>query len=220
MRAGKPPNLTVSAVFIDALGTLVELEPPWVHLADQLGVPSDDRMIRAVRSEMAYYRENSHLGADATSLRALRERCAELLSAELGQPVDVETMMAAIRFRPYADALPALAGLRRRGLRLVCVSNWDCSLPQVLERCGLAGELDGVVTSAGAGARKPDGRIFTPALELAGCEPGQALHVGDSPEDVAAATAAGIAVLLLDREGGGDIASLSELVARIDTMRG
>jgi FMN phosphatase YigB (HAD superfamily) len=36
--------------------------------------------------------------------------------------------------------------------------------------------------------------------------------VGDTPEeDVAGAAAAGIRALLLDREGGGDIASLAEI---------
>ena len=96
--------------------------------------------------------------------------------------------MAAIRFVAYPDAAPALAALRGRGLRLVCVSNWDVSLPEVLERSGLGGAFDGVVTSAGSGARKPDPAIFEPALEIAGCERERALHVGDTPaEDLAAA---------------------------------
>ncbi len=75
-------------------------------------------------------------------------RCAALLSRELGREVDVETMMAAIRFRAYPDAAPALAALRERGLTLVCVSNWDYALPRGARRCGLADSLDGVVTSA------------------------------------------------------------------------
>ena len=62
-----------------------------------------------------------------------------------------QTMMDAIRVprlrrraaRPRRDSA-------RRGLRLVCVSNWDISLPEVLERCGLGDAFDGVVTSAEA----------------------------------------------------------------------
>jgi len=120
--------------------------------------------------------------------------------------------MASIRFRAYPDVAPTLAALRRRGLALVCVSNWDFSLPQVLERCGLGGALDGVVTSAGSGVRKPDPAIFAPALALAGCGPAEALHVGDSPnEDLAGAEAAGIRGLLIDRNGTGEIASLNEI---------
>src|SRR5215210_4414176 len=118
-----------------------------------------------MRAEMSYYRDHSHEGRDAASLADLRRRCASLLSEELGREVVVETMMAAIRFRPFPDAAPALAELRELGLRLVCVSNWDVSLPHVLARCGLAEALDGVVTSAEVGVRKPDPAIFAPALE-------------------------------------------------------
>jgi putative hydrolase of the HAD superfamily len=108
--------------------------------------------------------------------------------------------------------MPALTALRRRGLRLICVSNWDFTLPEVLERCGLAPALDGVVTSAGSGARKPDPAIFAAALALAGCSPAEALHVGDTPgEDIDGARAAGVRSLLIDRDGGGQIASLAEI---------
>ena len=200
-------------MFLDALGTLVELEPPWAHLAGALDMdPGDERLIAAVRVEMGYYRDHAHEGVDAASLGRLRDRCAVLLSRELGRRVEVETMMDAIRFRAFDDATPALAALRGRGLRLVCVSNWDVSLDEVLERCGLAGALDGVVSSAGAGARKPDPAIFSAALELAGCAAEETLHVGDTEaEDVAGARAAGIRSLLLDREGTGELASLIEI---------
>jgi putative hydrolase of the HAD superfamily len=210
------PNAT-RAVLLDALGTLVELEPPWTHLAEALGIPADERLVAAVRAEMSYYRAHSHEGRDAASLADLRRRCAALLSRELGRDIPVETMMAAIRFRPFFDAVPALADLRDRGLRLVCVSNWDVSLPDVLARCGLAAALDGVVTSAEAGARKPDPTIFEPALQLARCAAAQALYVGDTPsEDLAGARAAGIRAILIDREGGGDIESLESIRHHLD----
>ena len=220
MNGLKPPGRHTQAVFLDALGTLVDLEPPWVHLAATLDREVDERLVRAVRVEMAYYKDHSHEGRDAESLAALRERCAELLSAELGQAVDAETMMRSIRFRAFPDALPALEELSGLGLHLVCVSNWDCSLPQVLARCGLEGPIDDVVTSAGAGARKPDPALFEVALERCGCQAADALHVGDTvEEDVDGATAAGVPVLLLDREGDGDITSLAEIAPRLDTMR-
>ena len=201
------------AVFLDALGTMVELEPPWVGLRRALGdgIP-EDRLVAAVRAEMAYYKEHSHEGRDAESLAGLRRRSAELLSRELGAEVDVQTLVDSIRFDVYPDARPALESLRGQGLRLVCVSNWDCSLGVVLDSCGLGELLDGAVSSAEAGSHKPDPAIFTRALELAGCDAGEAVHVGDSPaEDVEGARAAGIRPLLLEREGGGDIASLEEV---------
>lgn len=201
-------------VLLDALGTLVRLEPPWDHLD---GEPSEP-LERAFRAEMSYYREHSDEGRDPDSLAALRRRCAAILSAELGREVAVEEMMAAIRFRAYPDAAPALAELRALGVRLVCVSNWDYSLPDVLARVGLGDELDGVVTSAAVGARKPDPRLFEAALEVAGCAADEALHVGDTPtEDVEGAKAAGIRALLIDRDGGGDIESLRAIRHHLDS---
>jgi putative hydrolase of the HAD superfamily len=205
----------MQAVLLDALGTLVELEPPWVRLAAALDV-EPQRTRQAFEKEMAYYRGHSSEGTDSASLADLRERCAALLSRELGRGVSVDEMMAAIRFRAFDDAAPALADLRERGLRLVVVSNWDYALPEVLERVGLLDLLDGVVTSAGVGAAKPDPAIFRAALEMAGCGAPEALHVGDSSEeDVAGASAAGIRALLLDRSGNGDISSLAELAASL-----
>jgi putative hydrolase of the HAD superfamily len=204
----------VRAVFLDALGTLVELEPPWISLRDRVPAEvSDERLEGALRAEMAYYRDHAHEGRDESSLADLRERCAALVSDQLGTEITADELVDAIRFDAYPDVVPALRELRDRGQRLVAVSNWDCSLPRVLERCGLGDLLDGAVSSAIAGACKPDPAIFAPALELAGCGPDQALHVGDTPEeDVAGARAAGIRPLLIDREGAdGDIASLKEI---------
>jgi putative hydrolase of the HAD superfamily len=204
----------VRAVFLDALGTLVELEPPWLSLRDRVPEDvSDKRLEQALRAEMAYYRDHAHEGRDEASLADLRERCATIVSEKLGVEVTVEQLVDAIRFDAYPDAAPALTDLREDGRRLIVVSNWDCSLPRVLERCGLGEQLDGAVSSAVAGHRKPDPAIFDAALELAGCEPEEALHVGDTAEeDVEGARAAGIQPLLLDRSGdGGDIASLSEI---------
>jgi putative hydrolase of the HAD superfamily len=203
----------IRAVFLDALGTMIELEPPWVHLADELRIPLTGRVERAVRAEMSYYRAHSQEGRDPASLDDLRRRCAEVLSTELGREVAVDAMMASIRFRAYPDVAPALRALRESGRRLLCVSNWDVSLRAVLDRCGLAAALDDIVTSAEVGARKPDPAIFRVALDRARCEPQEAVHVGDTPgEDVAGAKAAGIPALLLDRDGGGDLASLAELL--------
>ena len=202
------------AVFLDALGTLVELEPPWVGLRTALGdaIP-EPQLVSGVRAEMAYYKAHSHEGRDPESLADLRRRSAEVLSRELGTEVSVETLVDSIRFAPYPDAVPALTQLRSRELKLICVSNWDCSLGEVLERCGLAGMLDGAISSAEAGARKPDPAIFDPALELAGCGADEALHVGDTvEEDRKGAAAAGIRVLIVDREGGdGEISSLAQI---------
>jgi putative hydrolase of the HAD superfamily len=203
------------AVFLDALGTLLDLEPPWVSLRSI--VPeriSDEQLRAAVRAEMAYYREHAHEGRDTESLADLRDRCAELISGELGAPITAQELVDSVRFHPFPDTEPALAELSGRGLKLVVVSNWDISLAPVLENCGVAPHLDGAVSSAEAGSRKPDPAIFARALEIGGCGPAEALHVGDTAEeDCDGARAAGIRALLIDRDGGGgDISSLTQIV--------
>lgn len=203
----------IQALFLDALGTVVRLDPPWEHLRAALGGRvSRDEARAAFQRQMAFYRDHSHEGRDEASLAELRERSAQLLSENLGVEVGAEELMDAIRFEAYPDAAPALESARARGIRIVAVSNWDCSLRDVLDRTALLPLFDEVVTSAEAGARKPDPAIFEIALTAAACTPERALHVGDTPEeDVAGARAAGVRPLLIDRGGGGDISSLIEL---------
>ena len=161
----------------------------------------------AFRAEIAYYLEHHVEGRDPDSLDDLRDRCAAVLRDALAVPevshaVAREALLASIRFEAYPDAAPALRDLRRRGLRVVVCSNWDCSLPAVLREADLIDLLDGVATSADAGASKPDPRIFAAGLELARSSPEHAIYVGDSPaNDVAGAAAAGLRAVLLRRPG-------------------
>ena len=213
-----------AAVLLDALDTLVALEPPAPRLAAALDVPLADAE-RAIRAEIAYYRAHLHEGSDAEGLARVRARCAALVARELALDAPPEAVLAAlldaIRFVPFPDAAPALRALRAAGVRLVVVSNWDVSLHEVLAATGLGELVDGALSSAEVGEAKPGGAIFARALALAGVEPGAACHVGDSLEaDVDGARRAGIEPILIDREGRvGDgevegvrrIASLAEL---------
>jgi putative hydrolase of the HAD superfamily len=201
----------VAALLLDSFGTLVAMEPPAPLLRAELaarGVSVDAaRAEAAFRAEIAYYLEHHVEGRDAESLDALRDRCAGVLRDALGEPAlglaDMRTaMLASIRFSAFGDAAPALRGLRERGLRVVVASNWDCSLGDVLRDAGLRDLVDGVVTSAEAGAAKPDARLFHAGLALAGCGPEEAVYVGDSPaNDVGGAVAAGLRGVLLHRPG-------------------
>jgi putative hydrolase of the HAD superfamily len=202
----------VKAVLLDVLGTLVELEPPGAALREEVerrtGVDvGEERATAAFAAEIGYYLAHHLEGRDMEGVERLRDRCAEeirrtLAIDSLDHATAREAMLAALRFRAFDDAAPVLRELKARGLRLVAASNWDASLPEGLERTGLAPYLDGAVSSAVAGAPKPDPAVFRRALEIAGCTPAEAFHVGDSPDgDVAGARAAGVPVALLDRHG-------------------
>jgi putative hydrolase of the HAD superfamily len=201
----------VKAVLLDALGTLVELQPPAPRLQRVLGQSgfevSEEQAAAGFAAEIAYYLDHHLEGSDHERLERLRDRCAEELRRALDIPdLDHATarsaMRAALEFRPYPDALPALGELRALGLTLVVASNWDCSLPDWLEPAGITELVDGVVTSAEVGAPKPNPRVFERALAIAGVEPAGALHVGDKVDnDVEGAAAAGVRAILVQREG-------------------
>ncbi|HEX6715226.1 MAG TPA: HAD-IA family hydrolase [Thermoleophilaceae bacterium] len=205
----------VKAVLLDGMGTLLRLVPPAPALASALGVdrPTAER---AFRAEVDYYLAHQLEGSDQAGLADLRTRSAAAMAEAAGVPEEgaLDALLASLRFEAFDDVEPALTELRERGLRLVVVSNWDWSLSDVLGGLGLLPLLDAVVTSAEVGAAKPDAVIFEAGLAAAGCSAAEAVHVGDSPEnDVEGARAAGIRPLLLAREGGGELRSLSELPA-------
>ena len=221
-----------AAILLDALGTLVALEPPAprlrAELAERFGLEvSEAEAAGAIAAEIAYYRAHLDEGRDATGLESLRRRCAEVLRSALpgdGARLEVdplvEALLAALHFTAFDDVRPALEAARARGQRLVVVSNWDVSLVGVLRGLELEALFDGIVTSAGAGVRKPSPAIFEQALTLAGVSAAEALHVGDThDEDVAGARAAGIEPVLIRRGDGPpvpgvrNISSLAELAA-------
>ena len=150
-------------------------------------------MCHAFAAEVAYYREHAHEGSDAGSLAALRLECVRVFLGALPSELDpqefVDTFIGSIRFEPLPGTLAAVRALRRRGLALAVVSNWDIGLGEQLAKGGL-GELP-AVSSAEAGAPKPAPAVFLLAAERLGVRPERTLHVGDSVVDEQGALAAG-----------------------------
>ena len=215
-------------MLLDAFGTLVAMEPPAPRLRAEIARRAGldvgaEAAEAAFRAEIAFYVEHHLEGRDAGSLERLRDRCAAIVAGSLDVPglepgTVREAMLAAIRFEAQPDAFGALRALRSCGVRLVVASNWDCSLGDVLARAGLLALVDGVVSSALAGAAKPDRAVFETALALAGTSAEEAVHVGDSPDhDIAGARAAGLRAILLDRRGVATAADVP-VVQRLDEL--
>ncbi len=91
--------------------------------------------------------------------------------------------MAAIVFRLADGAVDALEALRSAGLALACVANWDMSLQGAARAARRRPSFEVVVSSAEAGAEKPDPAIFERALGELGVAATRALHVGDEEVD-------------------------------------
>ncbi|KPD28666.1 hydrolase [Thermus scotoductus] len=124
------------------------------------------------------------------------EEHAEALSREL-----VENWRNP-RFWPVVPGAEAtLQALKERGYALAVVSNWDATLPEILEVVGLRPYFQHLSVSALSGVAKPDPRLFQEALDALGVPPEEAVHVGDSEADLVGAKEAGVRPLLFDPLG-------------------
>jgi HAD superfamily hydrolase (TIGR01509 family) len=184
----------IDAVTIDAYGTLLALRDPVASLAHLLPGHNRDAIARAFEAEAEHYVVHSLHGRDADSLARLYAECAGVFNGTLGSSLTPEEYVAALdaEYALLPGVEEALARLRALGLELAVVGNWDCRLPEHLERLGLVGRFTAIVSSAAEGAAKPDPRPFQAALGQLGVSPERALHVGDSPADEEGARAAGM----------------------------
>ncbi|PWU46121.1 haloacid dehalogenase [Micromonospora globispora] len=100
--------------------------------------------------------------------------------------------------RPFPDALPALAALRRRHL-LGFATNGNSRA----ERCGLAGEFAFELYAHENGLpKKPAPEFYAAVVAAAGVPPERIVYVGDSPEhDVVGPQRAGLRAVWLNRPG-------------------
>ena len=187
-------------------------------------------MADALAREIAHYRAHHLEGHDRRSLEGLRARCTEVLRAGLGPLPRTapaaelqEALLASLRFA----RLPRCRAARWRacastGVRLVVVSNWDCSLPGVLERAGLGELVDATVTSGELrrGQARPGGVRASAGGGGSGARATRCTWVTRCSEDVEGARAAGIEAVLVVRArcapapaGVRAVRSLAELAA-------
>jgi FMN phosphatase YigB (HAD superfamily) len=176
------------AVTLDAYGTLVELADPVGALAEILPGFGRADIDRAFREEAAYYAAHAHEGRDRATLAKLRADCTDVFNRALGSRLSPEEFTGALRFVFLPGALEATVALRRRGLALAVVSNWDIELREHLSPLDVL-----VVTSADAGVAKPDPAPLQLAIGQLGVEPERTLHIGDGEADRESAAAAGTA---------------------------
>jgi HAD superfamily hydrolase (TIGR01509 family) len=119
------------------------------------------------------------------------------------EPDLVEALYATMprQWVAYTDAEPVLRELKRRGIRVVVLSNIGFDIADHLAEV-LPGLIDGVVLSYQVGVVKPDPKIFQYALDALGVPASEALMVGDSWRADAGAAEVGIRTLVLPRTTG------------------
>jgi putative hydrolase of the HAD superfamily len=105
--------------------------------------------------------------------------------------------------RPYPDVLPLLHHLISRRVSLGVLTNGAPPMQRAkLHATGLAPFFHQVLVGGEFVRGKPDPAIFLAALERAGCQPDEAVHIGDSLfHDVGGAGNVGIHTVWLNRRG-------------------
>lgn len=190
-------SMPCNAVLIDLDGTLVDSAPDIVEAAN--------RMLAELGSPPLPF--DTVAGFIGRGVPNLVRRVLE--TAQLAPPrvdaIDAEALF----HRHYADTngrlgsvFPGveagLAALRRNGYRLACVTNKPRALAApLLALTGLAAYLEVLVAGDSIAQMKPDPEPLRHACRLLDVDPAQGVLVGDSPVDVAAARAAGMAVFLV-----------------------
>jgi putative hydrolase of the HAD superfamily len=209
----------IKAISFDWFNTLVNFDPPretlYTQAFRQFGIelfPKD--VIRGILAgDRHYFEENAKSPVDKRS----PEEQAKVYSyypkailAEAGIEATPELplkvlVMVKEQFKGcvlvlFDDVLSTLETLKQRKLILGLLTNATKDTLSVHRELGLEPYLDFVVTSEEAGADKPKPHIFLMALDRAGVNAGEAVHIGDQYEiDVAGARGVGITPILIDR---------------------
>lgn len=181
------------ALLLDLYDTIAELDLVVVssRLCDGLGVEVEPLFAGIVATAAA--RSTGAYGSYAGDLGAIATACGRSLgSARLSELAREMTQLSEQTVRLYEEVLPALQGLRGRGVKLAVVSNCDHVTREVVGALGLSALVDAIVLSCDVMLRKPDARIFLHALERLEVSASQAVFVDDQASYLDAAAALGM----------------------------
>lgn len=186
--------MSLSLVIFDLDGTLIDSAADLAHAVNgmleshgclPLGLEDvramiGDGMAKLVERALAA----SGLDVDADTAQRM------VLSRYAAEPVRSTTL--------YPGTRAALERLRDAALRLAVCTNKPVQLAEtILERLDLAGFFSRVVGGDSLPFRKPDPRVLQAVLREFSAAPREALMVGDSEVDAAAAADAGVPLILM-----------------------
>lgn len=182
------------AALIDLFDTLVWGEWPVLRSRLAAAIGTEPAELSRAYERTYSLRQTGGYGSAEGDIAALIEACG--LEPEPGfvrTLVDLVAGHLDERVVLYEDSLPALRGLRERGVRTAIVSNCDHFARPLVDALGLEGEVDVAVLSVEVGAEKPRPEIYRSALEALGVEPADAVFVDDQPPYLDGAAALGMA---------------------------
>jgi HAD superfamily hydrolase (TIGR01509 family) len=201
----------LKAVFFDIDGTLIDSNDAhtqaWVQTLERHGHPVSDEQIRRLigKGSDKVFAELLDIASDSPLAKQItKDRTQLLLSSFIPN------------LAPTPGARQLVQHMRSEGLRLIIASSSGEELPALLAQAGVDDLLDTAVSSDEAEESKPDGDIIEVALRKAGVQASEAVMVGDTPYDIAAAKAAGVKCIALRCGGYWDDAALSDAAAIFD----
>ena len=204
-------------IFFDLYGTLLiygDMTSAWsawlttLHRRlEALGLKIDSEDL-ANQCDGFFSRPAPALDPDGLTIyeRRLEELVLELdleANAEQLQEIASATIEAWQRFVDLdPDTHPVLNKLSETHT-LALITNFDHPphVQRLLDETGLDRLFEAIVVSGEVGIKKPDPDIFAPAVEALGISAGNIAYVGDAPEDILAAHAAGMTPVRLQRDG-------------------
>ena len=209
----------IKAIFFDWFNTLASYEPAREKLHSQAlkeyGFEvSPDKVLPAVlEGDEYFFEENTNSPVakrDPEEQAEILMRYQSIIVSKAGVKADRELVAKVMkkvgelfkgtRWILFDDALPILKELKQQNFIVGLLSNFDKDMKPIFRELSLEPYLDFAVTSKEVGADKPNPLIFQTALQRAGVDASEAIHVGDQYKiDVVGARGVGITPILIDR---------------------
>ena len=211
----------IKAVFFDWFNTLARYDPPREQLQSQalqefgIHVPPQKIIPGLLLADRGYFEENTVFPVRQRSPEEqakvyTRYQSTILTEAGVNLPRErevlskimqrVQQLSRGMSFTLFDDVLPTVKTLKEQNLTLGLLSNIDRDMKPVCRELGLEPYISFIVTSGDVGVDKPKPAIFLAALERAGVNASEAVHVGDQYKlDIVGAMGVGITPILIDR---------------------
>jgi len=209
----------IKAIFFDWFNTLAFYDPPREGLHSralkEFGIErSPEEILPGVLAADSYFfGENANSPVEKRDPKERAEvytRYQQIVLAEAGVEADQELLAKVMKkvgelfkgttFTLFDDVLSTFRILKQQNFILGLLTNLAKDMNPICRKLGLEPYLDFVITSDEAGADKPNPRIFQVALQRAGVDASEAVHVGDQYRiDVVGARGVGINPILIDR---------------------